>query len=523
MIQIRSDRRMTPAVARRGVEVLRLAEAMGLAGAPAGRLAYGQIAEVADQVAEQGIGTSPAATLTSDAPLSMADIRRALDSLLDAMKESPLPVRAARPRRPPWPRSTRGAGPYLGAIPAPLPGRAAAACRTKSPDAPTGWQSSSATCGAAYTALGVRRWFERPRSQLDGSAPQQLLSGEVGPGRSWSAARLRPGAGAARIARHVIVFRHADPSVPFLWEDASQPAGPVARRGRRPAHYLAETPDAAWASSCATRRSAMRPTWPASSARSGRSRSPKRALRPCPPPRWHAGRGARLVRRLPGRGRASPGGGLGLRAPWRRCTRLGERLAGERRAGSGRAAASTIVLFGRRSDLVGWVAADAGRPVRICCRACAISATPTGRPRPRSAAASSAPCRGDPHFLTLYRDLLARDGQVFPILTLRRRRDAAHPGPATGRRDWADDLHLKFEGTNQPVVQGSRYWSSPSTARLFGCESRGCRLDRDTRLGRGLAAAAGLPAVVLPAGKVALASSAGGRRGRPPHHGGWQF
>ena len=126
MIQIRSDRRMTPAVARRGVEVLRLAEAMGLAGAPAGRLAYGQIAEVADQVAEQGIGTSPAATLTSDMPISMTDIRRALDSLLDAMKESPLPRSELR-------------------------------------------------------ALGVRRWFERPRSQLDGSAPQQLLSGDWDP------------------------------------------------------------------------------------------------------------------------------------------------------------------------------------------------------------------------------------------------------------------------------------------------------------------------------------------------------
>ena len=181
MIQFRSDRRMTPAVARRGVEVLRLAEAMGLAGARAGRLAYGQIAEVADQVAEQGIGTSPAATLTSDAPLSMTDIRRALDSLLDAMKESPLPR-----------SELRALGDLLGRD------RLAELVRTSEPSLRR-YLAGSRTVPdeiarrahwlaivvsylrGGYNAFGVRRWFERPRSQLDGSAPQQLLSGDWDP------------------------------------------------------------------------------------------------------------------------------------------------------------------------------------------------------------------------------------------------------------------------------------------------------------------------------------------------------
>jgi hypothetical protein len=33
----------------------------------------------------------------------------------------------------------------------------------------------------AYNETGVRRWFERPRTQLDGREPQQLLSGDWDP------------------------------------------------------------------------------------------------------------------------------------------------------------------------------------------------------------------------------------------------------------------------------------------------------------------------------------------------------
>ena len=45
----------------------------------------------------------------------------------------------------------------------------------------------------------------------------------------------------------MIVFRQADPRYPFLWSDASQPAGRWHAAGDGPAHYFADTPDGAWA------------------------------------------------------------------------------------------------------------------------------------------------------------------------------------------------------------------------------------------------------------------------------------
>ena len=45
----------------------------------------------------------------------------------------------------------------------------------------------------------------------------------------------------------MIVFRHADPRLPFLWEDARQPPGRWHGGGEGPAHYFSDTPDGAWA------------------------------------------------------------------------------------------------------------------------------------------------------------------------------------------------------------------------------------------------------------------------------------
>jgi hypothetical protein len=45
----------------------------------------------------------------------------------------------------------------------------------------------------------------------------------------------------------VILFRHADPRFPFLWETASQPPARWHGPGEGPVHYLADTPDGAWA------------------------------------------------------------------------------------------------------------------------------------------------------------------------------------------------------------------------------------------------------------------------------------
>lgn len=45
----------------------------------------------------------------------------------------------------------------------------------------------------------------------------------------------------------MIVFRHADPRLPFLWEDEAQPPGRWHGEGEGPAHYFSDTPDGAWA------------------------------------------------------------------------------------------------------------------------------------------------------------------------------------------------------------------------------------------------------------------------------------
>ncbi len=45
----------------------------------------------------------------------------------------------------------------------------------------------------------------------------------------------------------MILFRHADPRVPFFREDDRQPAARWNAEGHGPVQYLAETPDGAWA------------------------------------------------------------------------------------------------------------------------------------------------------------------------------------------------------------------------------------------------------------------------------------
>ena len=45
----------------------------------------------------------------------------------------------------------------------------------------------------------------------------------------------------------MIVFRHADPRFPFLWEGANEPPARWHAMGEGPVHYFAETADGAWA------------------------------------------------------------------------------------------------------------------------------------------------------------------------------------------------------------------------------------------------------------------------------------
>jgi hypothetical protein len=164
----------------------------------------------------------------------------------------------------------------------------------------------------------------------------------------------------------VIVFRHADPRLPFLWEDAAQPAGRWHAEGEGPAHYFSDTPDGAWAelirheeirdpADLGTVRRAIwaveipddepaaGPNLPLKTLTGGLAsyaacRDAARALR------------ARGVTRL-----EVPSAALASGAAH------GHRVDAGLKTGPPRDA-RTIVLYGRRSALVGWCAAYEGRP-----------------------------------------------------------------------------------------------------------------------------------------------------------------
>ncbi len=164
----------------------------------------------------------------------------------------------------------------------------------------------------------------------------------------------------------MIAFRHADPSVPFLWEDASQPAARWHAEGDGPAQYLAETPDAAWAEFLrheeirdeADLAGIERTIWAveiADEERFARPRLPRETL---------VGERDSYAACQAVAARLRTAGNGGLRAPsaaLRTGTQGGWRVSGGLVPGRPRAEHS-LVLFGRRPDLIGWVAADAGRP-----------------------------------------------------------------------------------------------------------------------------------------------------------------
>lgn len=163
----------------------------------------------------------------------------------------------------------------------------------------------------------------------------------------------------------MIVFRHADTRVPFMWETDGQPPARWHGTGEGPVAYLAETPDGAWAeflrheeiSDVADLAGITRAIWalelpepptaipPVTVANLVGSRSS-----------WAACQAA--ARRLRARGDD------GLVAP--SAALLPETSSGFRTEGGLRPAASrperTFVLFGVRPDLVGWCACAEGRP-----------------------------------------------------------------------------------------------------------------------------------------------------------------
>ena len=163
----------------------------------------------------------------------------------------------------------------------------------------------------------------------------------------------------------MIVFRHADPRFPFLWESIAQPGARWHGVGDGPAQYFAETADGAWAeflrheeiTDPADLAGVVRSIWAVD------IRRPPRATPRLPAATLTGGlstyaecqaEAARLRFR----------GALGLLAPSAALdTATGSGFRTDR--GLIRAAVRderVYVLFGLRPDLVGWAACSEGRP-----------------------------------------------------------------------------------------------------------------------------------------------------------------
>lgn len=163
----------------------------------------------------------------------------------------------------------------------------------------------------------------------------------------------------------MIVYRHSDRRFPFLWEGATQPSGRWHRVGEGPAHYFADTPGGAWAEFLrheeiteeADLEGVSRALW-AVEVGDQDAAVPELAD--------DVARGGRdsyaacqaEARRL----RAS-----GVTALVATSAALQDGAAGGWRVDVGfrpgsRAGGRVFVLFGRRPELLGWLAVDDGRP-----------------------------------------------------------------------------------------------------------------------------------------------------------------
>jgi len=163
----------------------------------------------------------------------------------------------------------------------------------------------------------------------------------------------------------VIVFRHADPRFPFLWETSAQPPGRWHGEGEGPVAYFADTADAAWGEflrheeirDAADLPGVRRALWAIELGEPPETRPRLPAdIATGPPTTYDECRTE--ARRL----RAA--GAIGLVAPFaavREDTPSGFRTEGGLKPAR-RRRERTVVLFGPRPDLVGWAACAEGRP-----------------------------------------------------------------------------------------------------------------------------------------------------------------
>jgi hypothetical protein len=165
----------------------------------------------------------------------------------------------------------------------------------------------------------------------------------------------------------MILYRHADPRFPFLWESSEQPPARWHDSDEGPVHYFADTPDGAWAeflrhegiTSEDELENIRRVLWAvevSDALQAERPDLPNKVMRGGIDSYGPCRQEARRLRDL---------GVLALKAPSAALVIGGARgwkVDGGLQPAGARDGV-VIVLFGTRPDLTGWVAATAGRPV----------------------------------------------------------------------------------------------------------------------------------------------------------------
>ena len=184
-LQIRSvqDPIATPGAARAAVEALKLMDAMGLmeAGESIEVLDLETVRRMAQRAAGAGIAETAAMALRAQGKPQSKDVEAVLESLRRALEASPVPEFE-------WPSlielfgAEQLAG-LVGVSVASLRRYAGGGRPTPDPVAARLHLLAQLTADlrGAYSEVGVRRWFERKRTQLDGLAPRDILKGDWDP------------------------------------------------------------------------------------------------------------------------------------------------------------------------------------------------------------------------------------------------------------------------------------------------------------------------------------------------------
>ena len=172
------------------MDALLFMESMGLLSADVDRLDRDTLLDIAETAARAGIAQTDAARLMSEKELDPATVRSFLERLGDSLRESPMPELELASLLDLFPHDELGT--LLGASESSLR-RYASGARRPPDDIAARAHYLSIVVGylrGAYNDIGVRRWFQRRRTLLDGRTPAQLLRGKWTPD-SQGAQRVR--------------------------------------------------------------------------------------------------------------------------------------------------------------------------------------------------------------------------------------------------------------------------------------------------------------------------------------------